>query len=173
MDTESITNLPDSIEHLIHLRLLHISHTDIQELPKSITKLYHLQTLRIEGSHVRELPEHLSNLINLRHVHINWDRYIKTPKNMSMLTCLQTLPFFGVGSKDGYRITKLGALKNLKGEIVIKNLEYVKDEKEEKNAKLKENEIFKLGLYWLPHFAPLHMYDKMKRCWKASNLTQI
>ena len=55
--------LPDSIEQLIHLRLLHISYS---KLPKSITKLYNLQTLRIEGC-LEELPEDLSNLINLRH----------------------------------------------------------------------------------------------------------
>ncbi|XP_065634950.1 putative disease resistance protein RGA3 [Quercus suber] len=48
-DRDSIMELPDSIEQLIHLRLLHISHTQIEELPKSITKLYNLQTLRIEG----------------------------------------------------------------------------------------------------------------------------
>ena len=36
----------DSIEQLIHLRLLHIF--AIKELPKSITKLYNLQTLRID-----------------------------------------------------------------------------------------------------------------------------
>ncbi|KAK4551754.1 hypothetical protein RGQ29_032275 [Quercus rubra] len=157
-----IHGLPDSIEQLIHLRLLHIylpSYLRL-ELPKSITKPYHLQTLRIEGC-VEELPENLSNLINLRHIHINWAFLEKTPKNMSMLTCLQTLSVFVVGSEDGYRITELGALKNLKGEIVIKNLEYVKDEEEAKSAKLKEKEIFKLGLYWNP---PLirrqwHMYD--------------
>ncbi|XP_050255689.1 putative disease resistance protein RGA3 [Quercus robur] len=150
--------LPDSIEQLIHLRLLHISNSFTILLPKSITKLYNLQTLRIEGD-VEELPEDLSNLINLRHIHINRGcYYIKTPKNMSMLTCLQTLRFFGVGSEDGYRITELGALKNLKGEIVIYNLEYVKDEEEAKSAKLKEKEIFNLGLYWDPR--QWHTYDE-------------
>ncbi|XP_050256212.1 putative disease resistance protein RGA3 [Quercus robur] len=144
---DGIMKLSDSIEQLIHLSLLDISYSEIEVLPKSITKLYNLQTLRIEGF-LHGLPEDLSNLINLRHIHINWDCYVKTPKNMSMLTCLQTLPFFGVGSEDGYRITELGALKNLKGEIVIKNLESVKDEEEAKSAKLKEKEIFNLGLYW-------------------------
>ncbi|XP_065621455.1 putative disease resistance protein RGA3 isoform X2 [Quercus suber] len=150
--------LPDSIEQLIHLRLLDIY--QIKQLPKSITKLYNLQTLRIEGSHVRELPEDLSNLINLRHIHIYRNLYIKTPKNMSKLTCLQTLPFFGVGSEDGYRITELGALKNLKGEIVIKNLEYVKDEEEAKSAKLNEKEIFDLELSWHWNRAEEDRYDK-------------
>ncbi|KAL4631809.1 hypothetical protein ACB092_04G004200 [Castanea dentata] len=141
----SIVELPNSIEQLIHLRLLYISGTTIEELPKSITKLYNLQTLRIEG-HVRELPEDLSNLINLRHIHTN--KFIKIPKNMGLLTCLQTLQFFDVGPDEGYRIEELGCLKNLKGEINIYNLENVEDREEAKSAKLKEKEIFKLGLNW-------------------------
>ncbi|KAK4566083.1 hypothetical protein RGQ29_002323 [Quercus rubra] len=162
VNRDSITELSDSIEHLIHLRLLHISHTDIRELPKSITKLYHLQTLRIEAN-VEELPENLSNLINLRHIHIfncTNDYILEAPKNVGRLTCLQMLPLFGVGSEDGYRITELGALKNLKGEIVIENLENVKDEEEAKSAKLKEKEIFKLELHWTSGREGDDMYDK-------------
>ncbi|KAK7833220.1 putative disease resistance protein rga4 [Quercus suber] len=42
---------------------------------------------------------------------------------------------------------ELGPLKNLKGEINIYCLEKVEDEEEAKIAKLKEKEIFELGLY--------------------------
>ncbi|KAL4631766.1 hypothetical protein ACB092_04G002100 [Castanea dentata] len=144
--------LPDSIEQLIHLRLLHIYQTTIKELPKSITKLYNLQTLRIEPCSCLaqfSLPEDLSNLIKLRHIHINRILfYNKTHKNMRRLTCLQTLPYFCVGRDEGYQIKELGPLKNLKGRIDIKNLEMVEDEEEAKSAKLKEKEIFDLGLYW-------------------------
>ncbi|KAL4631812.1 hypothetical protein ACB092_04G004400 [Castanea dentata] len=156
---DRIKELSDSIEQLIHLRLLHISHYFIEELPKSITKLYNLQTLRIERF-LGELPEDLSNLINLRHIHINncWDNVIETPKNMGRLTCLQTLQFFSVGPDEGYRIKELGCLKNLKGEIIIRNLGYVKDEEEAKRAKLKEKEIFNLGLSWSSR--QRHMYDE-------------
>ncbi|XP_075661639.1 putative disease resistance protein RGA4 [Castanea sativa] len=144
--------LPDSIEQLIHLRLLHIYQTTIKELPKSITKLYNLQTLRIEprSRFVQfSLPEDLSNLIKLRHIHI--DTILsnnKTPKNMRRLTCLQTLPYFYVGQDEGYQIKELGPLKNLKGQIYIKNLEMVEDEEEARSAKLKEKEIFNLVLKW-------------------------
>ena len=64
---------------------------------------------------------------------------------MSMLTCLQTLPIFAVGLEDGYRITKLGALKNLKGEIVIKNLEYVKGGRSQK-CKIKRKGNIQVGI---------------------------
>ena len=67
---------------------------------------------------------------------------------MGQLTCLQTLPFFVVGQEEGYWIKEMGSLKNLRGEISIYNLEVVEDEEEAKSAKLKEKEIFKLGLYW-------------------------
>ncbi|KAL4631829.1 hypothetical protein ACB092_04G005800, partial [Castanea dentata] len=146
---DSIVELPNSIEQLIHLRLLCISGTTIKELPKSITKLYNLQTLRIEGR-IRELPEDLSNLINLRHIHISncWDDSTETPKNMGRLTCLQTLQFFCVGTYECSQIKELGCLKNLKGEINIYNLENVEDMEEAESAKLKEKEIFKLGLNW-------------------------
>ena len=148
----SIMWLSDSIEQLIHLRLLHISYK-IKELPKSITKLYNLQTLRIEEClPLMKLPEDLSNLVKLRHIHINhttdYGSIMQTPKNMGWLTCLQTLSFFVVGPDEGYQIKELGFLKNLRGEIDIRNLEKVEDEEEAKTAKLKEKEIFKLGLYW-------------------------
>ncbi|XP_075661640.1 putative disease resistance protein RGA4 [Castanea sativa] len=142
--------LLDSIEQLIHLRLLHVYQTTIKELPKSITKLYNLQTLRIEPCDCLawfSLPEDLSNLIKLRHIHID-TILSQTPKNMRRLTCLQTLPCFCVGRDEGYQITELGPLKNLKGKIDIENLEMVEDEEEAKSAKLKEKEIFDLGLNW-------------------------
>ena len=146
---DSIKELPDSIEQLIHLRLLHISDSSLVELPKSITKLYNLQTLRIEG-YLVGLPEDLSNLINLRHIYINDidGNLIATPKNMGRLTCLQTLQFFCVGPDEGYQIKELGCLKNLRGEIEIRKLGYVKDEEEARSAKLKEKEIFNLVLVW-------------------------
>uniref|UniRef100_A0A7N2MSL1 BED-type domain-containing protein n=2 Tax=Quercus lobata TaxID=97700 RepID=A0A7N2MSL1_QUELO len=163
----SIIRFPNSIEQLIHLRLLHILDTEIEESPKSITKLYNLQTLRIEECpKLMKLPEDLSNLINLRHISINIGCLIRfwyrdsLLKNMGRLTCLQTLKFFGVGQDEGYRIKEMGPLKNLRREKNIYNLENVKDEEEAKSAKLKEKEIFKLGLFWSPFSRQLDSYDK-------------
>uniref|UniRef100_A0A7N2LT72 Uncharacterized protein n=1 Tax=Quercus lobata TaxID=97700 RepID=A0A7N2LT72_QUELO len=162
----SSDGLPDSIEQLIHLRLLDIYQTRIKELPKSITKLYNLQTLRIEKCNrfgLFSFPEDLSNLIKLRHIHINgFQPYHKTPKNMRRLTCLQTLPIFFVGPDEGYLIKELGPLKNLRGEIRIRNLENVTDEEEAKSAKLNEKGIFNLELSWRSRWsrAKEDMYDE-------------
>ncbi|KAL4632534.1 hypothetical protein ACB092_04G058100 [Castanea dentata] len=145
---DSITELPDSIEHLIHLRLLHISHAGIETLPESVTKLYKLQTLTIKKCfEFGDLPEELSNLINLRHIYID-EVPSRMPKNMGLLTCVQTLPIFVVGQDEGHSIEELGALKNLRGEIDIYNLDFVEDEEKAKSAKLKEKEIFRLVLNW-------------------------
>ena len=160
----SIIGLPNSIEKLIHLSPLYISHTKIEELPKSITKLYNLQTLRIEECpKLMKLLEDLSNLINLRNINIvclTGLLYIyKLLKYMGRLTAFKHCHFFGVGRDEGYRIKELGPLKNLRGEIGIYNLGYVEDEEEAKSAKLKEKEIFKLGLYWEYSIA-VDRYDK-------------
>ncbi|KAF3947412.1 hypothetical protein CMV_026450 [Castanea mollissima] len=152
--------LSNSIEQLIHLRFLHIFRIEIKELPKSITKLYNLQTLRIEKCpSLMELPEDLSDLINLRHICIIDCESPVAAKNIGRLTRLQTLSSFCVGRDEGYRMKELEPLKNLKGEINIYNLEKVEDEEEAKSAKLKEKEIFNLGLFWSNFGRELDNYD--------------
>ena len=99
----SITKLSASICCLVHLRLLHISKTDIKALPNSITKLYNLQTLRLEScKNLRKLPKDLKKLENLRHIYVDYAYRIKrSPKDMGNLNCLRTLSFFMVGKGAG------------------------------------------------------------------------
>ena len=146
-----VKELPNSVEQLIHLRLLHISYTKIKKLPESITKLFNLQTLRIDDLFcLEELPEDLSNLINLRHIYFGTFGYIlPTPKNLGRLTCLQTLPYFTVDPCVGCQIDELEHLNQLNGEIDIYNLKYVRNEEEARRANLaKKEKIFKLGFHW-------------------------
>ena len=153
--------MSDSIEQLKNLRLLHFSCTKIEELSESITELYNLQTLRIEKCQsLKEFPKDFSNLIKLRHINIDCLNYF-CPENVGRLTWFQTLPIFVVGPYEGYQIKEMGPLKDLRGEISIYKLGMVKDEEEAKRAKLKENEIFKLGLYWSCYDREKDMhYDK-------------
>ena len=145
---------------LIHLRLLHISDIEINFLSNSITKLFNLQTLRIKCLDLIKLPKDLSNLINLRHICIIDCENAAAPKNIGLLTYFQMFPDFCMGQDDGYQMKELGPLKNLRGEINTYCLEKVDDEEEAKSAKLKEKEIFKLGLYWSYDREEDMYYDK-------------
>ncbi|KAM5569577.1 putative disease resistance protein RGA1 [Rosa sericea] len=142
-----IKELPDSIGKLKHLRYLDISYTDIKALPKSIGKLYNLQTLRML-TYLEKLPQEMKNLINLRHVY--FDKEIEIPAGiLGQLSNLRTLPYFSVGKEMGPGIGELGGLKQLKGQLTIKNLEHVKSEEEAKKAKLEEKrDVCELKFKW-------------------------
>ncbi|XP_011091043.1 putative disease resistance protein RGA3 [Sesamum indicum] len=147
-----IEDLTPSIAKLIHLRFLDMSSTNIRAFPESICKLYNLQTLRAISCNVlRELPCQLQNLVNLRHFIIESmvSTTFQMPLKIGRLTCLRTLKFFNVGQEDGRRIEELGYLKNLKGELTIRNLEHVNDKEEAAGACLIEKpNIHKLELVW-------------------------
>ena len=147
----SITKLSASICCLVHLRLLHISKTDIKALPNSITKLYNLQTLRLEScKNLRKLPKDLKKLENLRHIYVDYAYRIKrSPKDMGNLNCLRTLSFFMVGKGAGQQIKELGCLNQLSGELDIRNLENVRDQEVARSAKLAiRPKINRLRFYW-------------------------
>ncbi|CAN6556266.1 unnamed protein product [Malus baccata var. baccata] len=132
----NIEELPDSIGRLKHLRYLDISKTRFKALPKSIGKLYNLQTLRATECALKEFPKELLNLINLRHIY--FDASTKFPQGIGRLTYLRTLPYFSVGNEIGRRIEELAGLNQLRGELIIYDLEHVENGEEAEKAKLEE-----------------------------------
>ncbi|VVA34063.1 PREDICTED: putative disease resistance [Prunus dulcis] len=128
-----IMELPSSIEKLKHLRYLNISETRIERLPNSIGKLYNLQTLRATNCGLKEFPKAVQNLINLRYVYC--DEGTKFPAGvLRRLTSLRKLPCSLMGSE----IEDLAALNQLKGKLIIRNLEDVRNGDEASKAKLEE-----------------------------------
>ncbi|KAL3642206.1 hypothetical protein CASFOL_013021 [Castilleja foliolosa] len=152
LSEEYFDELPTSVKELKHLRYLDISKTRIRYLPNSIGELYHLQTLRSEqprwtSFHLEKLPNSLGCLISLRHLHI--PKKTALPPGVGKLTSLQTLPYFHVGSEKGCGISELRNLKDLKGKLMIYNLENVRDENDAKSADLLGNSgIYNLRLEW-------------------------
>ncbi|CAN6696372.1 unnamed protein product [Malus baccata var. baccata] len=147
LSNANIEEFPVSVGRLKHLRYLDISKTRFKSFPKSIGKLYKLQTLRATNCALKEFPKELQNLTNLRHIY--FDKSTKFPQGISRLTCLRTLPYFSVGNETGCQIEELVGLKQLKGKLIIRNLEHVKNGEEAKKAKLHDKrEVCHLSFKW-------------------------
>nr|XP_023889046.1 putative disease resistance protein At3g14460 [Quercus suber]XP_023889047.1 putative disease resistance protein At3g14460 [Quercus suber]XP_023889048.1 putative disease resistance protein At3g14460 [Quercus suber]XP_023889049.1 putative disease resistance protein At3g14460 [Quercus suber]XP_023889050.1 putative disease resistance protein At3g14460 [Quercus suber]XP_023889052.1 putative disease resistance protein At3g14460 [Quercus suber]XP_023889053.1 putative disease resistance protein At len=142
--------LPKSIGDFKYLRYLDVSFSKIERLPESTCMLLNLQTLNLSGcKFLATLPKNMRNLINLCHLYISETSIKNMPINMGQLQCLQTLTKFVVGKDIGFRIEELGKLSNLRGVIVISNLQNVINSTNALEAKLKDKEhLEELTLEW-------------------------
>ncbi|XP_052877803.1 putative disease resistance protein RGA1 [Gossypium arboreum] len=151
-----IQKISPSIYKLKHLRYLDLSaNFKIKILPKSICKIQNLLALKLDRCYaLQELPKKIEKLVNL--IHLGCDRcYCLTqmPRGIGKLTSLETLSAFVVdedGSHGGADLSELRLLNNLRGELKIENLGFVKNAKEKfKAANLKEKQHLRsLVLQW-------------------------
>ncbi|KAG8479821.1 hypothetical protein CXB51_029539 [Gossypium anomalum] len=152
----NIQMISPSIYKLKHLRYLDLSNNpDLKILPKSICKIQNLLALKLHGCHqLQELPKKIENLVNLTHLACYPCMGLtRMPRGIGKLTSLETLSMFVVdkdGSPSGADLNELRQLNNLRGQLRITNLGFVKNAKEKfKAANLKEKQHLRsLFLEW-------------------------
>ncbi|KAL5538727.1 hypothetical protein UlMin_044450 [Ulmus minor] len=146
----NISQLPDSIGKLRHLRYLDLSFTSIRRLPESICLLFNLQILKLLGCHeLIGLPKNMHRLINMRYLCFSGRSLVEMPIQISKLKNLQKLGMLVVGKDDGTNIADLKELPNLRGALVVKNLQNVKKAEDALQAKLMDKKnLEELELEW-------------------------
>ncbi|GLT80529.1 hypothetical protein SLA2020_519640 [Shorea laevis] len=139
--SESIEKCPKQIGNLIHLRSLDLSNNRcLEELPDAVCDLYNLLILDISKCwKLRSLPCRMGNLINLWHLRNKSTARVEfMPKGMEKLTCLRTLSEFVVDSGGkGAALSELGNLIHLRGDLYVRGLRNVRDEREAEKAQLR------------------------------------
>jgi hypothetical protein len=147
---QNMTELPESIGKISHLRYLNLSSTTIKRLPDSICKLCNLQTLNL--SYCKDLfvlPREMRKLINLRHLDISRTAIKEMPMQLGRLKCLQTLTKFIVSKRSGASIEELGNLANLRGKLSILELQNIVSSMDALKACLKDRKYLEeLVLEW-------------------------
>ncbi|KAL1146496.1 hypothetical protein V6Z11_A11G378000 [Gossypium hirsutum] len=147
--------IPCLIHKLKYLRYLDLSRNRrIKTLRESICEIQNLQVLKLDFcSGLKELPKNIEKWGNLTHLGCKNCGLTHMPRGIGKLSSLETLSLFVVdkdGSHGGADLSELSGLNNLRGELIIRNLGFVKNAREQfKATNLKEKQHLRsLVLQW-------------------------
>ncbi|CAH1440881.1 unnamed protein product [Lactuca virosa] len=165
-----ISEVPQSIGSLKHLRYINFSYTTITYIPEEVSDLYNLQSLLVHGcSELYDLPKSFAKLINLRHLDISGTPKLKKmPLGIGVLTNLQTLPKVIIERGNGFKISELKNLSDLQGRISIMGLDKVINPIQAQNANLHQKKgLDVLEMIWSDVFDDsrndMNEYEVLKR----------
>jgi len=145
--------LLSSVKKFIHLRYLELRFdSDLHKpLPDAICKLYHLQVLDVR--HWRgldDLPKDMSNLVNLHCLFVPGSGSLHSNiYRVGQLKFLQELKEFRVRQENGFEISQLENLNEIRGSLSIFDLENATKKEEAYRARIKDKKhLRKLSLSW-------------------------
>ncbi|KAL7606444.1 hypothetical protein Lser_V15G19038 [Lactuca serriola] len=143
----SISEVPECVGSMKHLRYLNLCRTCIRSLPEKVCNLYNLQTLIVyRCTSLAKLPENFSKLKNLRHFDFRHTPLVtKMPLGIVELKSLRTLSKIIIEGENGFSMTNLKDLKYLQGKVSIKGLETVQSPQE---VDFSEKRLTELKLEW-------------------------
>ncbi|WVZ67626.1 hypothetical protein U9M48_016678 [Paspalum notatum var. saurae] len=170
-----ISELPEAIGYLIHLRYIALPGT-IKLLPESVSTLLHLQTLDIpKKCQLDRFPEGMHQLVNLRHLGLDL-KYISMIRGIGSLVKLQGSIEFHVKEEDRQTLVELKDMRDLHGLLHIKNLENVQFKEEACNAQLFNKRYLKiLKLEWntASAFGPIMDAEVLESLQPNTNLEEL
>ncbi|KAF8038038.1 hypothetical protein BT93_B0789 [Corymbia citriodora subsp. variegata] len=151
----SMTEVPNCVGDLKHLRYLNFSYTDIEQLPMSIGTLCKLQALILRGCQkLAILPPSVTKLVSLEFLDIrDTGRLKEMPLGISNLKNLTILSKFVVGIEKGSQLKELKNLPHLQGELFISELQKVEEVRDAIDAKMFGKQgLSNLHLHWSEDF---------------------